>query len=61
MFVLKYKYNQNMFSKHQWKLDVHAVIAFLQNAGLVIHRMIVLIVLGHNAIVGQKIMEMRRI
>jgi len=41
-----------MLSKHRWKLDVHVVIVFLQNAESVIHRIIVLIVLGRNAIVG---------
>ena len=50
-----------MFSKYRWKLDVHVVIAFLQNAELVIHHMIVLIVLGRNAIVGQKIMKTRSV
>ena len=50
-----------MFSKYRWKLNVHVVIAFLQNAELAIHRMTVLIALGHNAIVGQKITERYRV
>ena len=60
-FVLKCKYIQDMLSKHRWKLDVHVVIVFLQNAKLVIHRMTVLIVLGRNAIVGQKIIKIRSV
>jgi len=50
-----------MFSKYRWKLNVHVVIAFLQNAELAIHRMTVLIALGNNAIVGQKITERYRV